>query len=77
MSTSQAFSAISSYVTFCIEDQNTVEYLGINSNCSSYCFKDNKIIDYENKKCRANCTKYEYNNICYDECPENTYPLFC
>mgnify|MGYP002627217034 CR=1 FL=1 len=73
----KTFNSISTYVTYCIEDQETREYLGINSNCSNYCFKDNIIIDFKNKKCTGNCSKYLYNNICYKECPNDTHPLFC
>ena len=47
----KTFNSISTYVTYCIEDQKTKEYLGINSNCSNDYFKDNIIIDFENKKC--------------------------
>ena len=71
-----AFLGISSYVTYCIEDQETKDYLNIISNCSHDCFKDNIIIDFENNKCTKTCSKYQYKNIYDKECPNNTYPLF-
>ena len=29
------------------------------------------------KSCIKNRFEYEYKNVCYHECPNNTYPLFC
>ena len=73
-----AFQYISSYVTYCIEDHATKDFLTeITSDCSNDCFKDNVIIDFNNKKCTGTCSKYICNNICYNECPEGTYSLYC
>ena len=46
-----AFDGISPYVKYCIEDSETKNFLGIESDCSNDCFKENIIIDIENKKC--------------------------
>ena len=49
-----------------------------NINCSHICFFKSKKIILESKKCILNCTdsddKYEYNNMCYNSCPNGTYP---
>ena len=49
-----------------------------NNNCSDICFFKSKKIILENKKCVINCNdsdlyKYEYNNICYESCPNGTH----
>ena len=44
-----AFFGISSYVKYCIEDIETINFLGLVSDCSDDCFKENIII--ENNKC--------------------------
>ena len=73
----RTFNSISSTTIYCIEDKETKDFLSeINSNCSNDCFKDNITIDYQNKKCIGTCSKYEYNNICFNECPNGTYPLY-
>ena len=75
------FNYISSYVKYCIEDSETKNFLGIQSDCSNDCFKENMKIDIENKICIDSCLKngykYEYNNICLNECPSGTYYTFC
>ena len=52
--------------------------LNPNFNCLDSCFtnSENKFLTSQ-KKCIDDCTKdnkykYEYDNICYDSCPENT-----
>ena len=48
-------------------------------NCTNICFtEENKKFVVENKKCLKSCRdddvySYEYNNICYKNCPVNTY----
>ena len=43
------------------------------------CFTPNIKIDINNKQCIESClnNKYEYelNNICYNECPKDSFPL--
>ena len=50
----------------------------INNNCEHACFKESSKIIFDIKECTNNCRstngyRYEYNNICYEECPENTH----
>ena len=69
-------------IIYCINTTNlsSNQFLSsLNINCSNNCFEniDNKIIYGENK-CIDNCTrdiyhKYEYNNICYETCPNGTH----
>ena len=69
---------------FCIKDNYTKNYIFGNdkiSICLEPCSNDinKKIdIDYEGcvKSCLNNRFEYEYKNICYHECPTDTYPLF-
>ena len=46
-------------------------------NCSDICFKYNIKIDLKTNKCIEYCIegeyKYEYDNYCYDKCPNTTY----
>ena len=51
---------------------------GMNNNCSDLCFNNTKKIIFNEKKCTFNCpnnSSYEYNNICYEKCPDGTIPL--
>jgi len=72
------FDYISSYVKICIEDTVTSNFLLENriSNCSDICFKEGIKIDINNNTCIESCItngyKYEYDNICYNECPKGT-----
>ena len=83
-----AFDEISGNVKYCIKDENTRNYLLPDEYflCNDICFNENIKIDIKNNKCIETCSgqkyygsyyKYEYNNICYFECPTDTYPLFC
>ena len=56
------FSGISSYVKYCINDEETELLLFANqkkSNCSDICFKTNITVDINNKKCIDSCSKNE------------------
>ena len=48
-----------------------------NNDCNNECFSKLIKIDIKEKKCINNCEmsslRYEYNNICYITCPENTH----
>ena len=81
INTENIFSEISNNIKYCIKDINVQNSLLNNdkvSDCSDDCFKHNIKIDIKNNLCLELCnTKYEYNNICYDECPKDSYPLFC
>ena len=73
------FNQVPSYAKYCIDDINTQNNLKIISNCSDDCFKPNYILDTINKNCINSCLsdeyKYQYNDICYKECPNSTYSL--
>ena len=79
---SKVFYRIYSYVKYCLKDEETKNYLlGKNtiSVCSDTCFdENNKKIDITTQTCVASCSndKYEFNNVCYKECPNNTYIKF-
>ena len=75
------FSGISNNVKFCISDINLLNLIkekGKFSNCSDDCFKKNIKIDINNNVCLDFCRgKNIHDNLCYDECPKNTYPKCC
>ena len=58
---------------------NLSKYPNIINNCSDICFIKNIKIDIYSdeciKSCKVNGYTHEYGNICYNECPENTYAL--
>ena len=75
------FTGLSPNVIYCINDDNTRNYLlGPNkiSFCSDECFKSqNTKLDINNKICSESCiystnNKYEYKNFCYNKCPTET-----
>ena len=77
------FSSMSTSLKFCAEDIKLKNYIltnyQIESKCNEGCFRSNSSfvkIDFECINCSLEENKYEYNNICYSECPENTYTLF-
>ena len=83
-----AFDKISGNVKYCIQDDATKNYLipDKESICDDDCFNENIKIDINNNDCIETCSgkkyngnfyKYEYNNICYVQCPTDSYPLFC
>ena len=55
------------------------ENLLYNNDCQDSCFLENMKLSINVKGCIVDCSYssynelYEYNNICYSECPENTY----
>ena len=74
------FNFISPYVKICANDEiilNKLSKYSKSSDCSDICFKPNIKIDTKNKKCIESClnNKYEYelNNICYNECPKDSF----
>ena len=73
------FTSISSKVKYCINDTYSKNLLKLTSECDDICFKENINIDINNKKCIESCKDinfiYEYNRICYEDCPEDTYPF--
>ena len=76
------FYGLSSNIRYCIQDIETKNFLLGNNTislCSDECIDEkNTKIDISNNKCLESCLNYtyEYNNICYNKCPEGTYPLY-
>ena len=75
------FEGLPQNVVYCIHDVDTKNYLlGPDkiSFCSDDCFKEHNLkIDINDEKCLESCfnsshNKYEYNNICYNKCPNGT-----
>ena len=76
------FNKINRYLTYCIDNQKEYAFINelknFNNNCSEICINYNlKKYIFQNNTCIDNCTlenifKYEYNNICYERCPNNT-----
>ena len=54
-----------------------INYTNYNNNCENICFSETTKINLNDKNCISDCKiteyQYEYNKICYDKCPENTY----
>ena len=79
-----AFKGASSNLIFCINDYFTKNYLFGNDSvsiCLEPCSNDNnKKVNILYDGCIKSCLKYgfeyEYKNICYHECPKDTYSLF-
>ena len=76
------FKSTSSYLKICLNDSISQTYIKtrfsrVNFNCSDICFHENIKIDLGDDSCKKNCNeseyKYEYNNYCYQICPETTY----
>ena len=68
-----------SNIKFCIEDSNTInKVIGDKTNdCSDSCFQQNVIFDIEKGECICNDNyKFEYHNICYQDCPTSTFTTF-
>ena len=73
---------ITFFITICTNDQKIINKLqekSKSSNCSDICFKPNIKINIENNQCIESCLnngyEYELNNICYNECPKDSFPI--
>ena len=72
---------VKSSTKFCASDSYTETNVLINNNfysdCSNICFIKNIKLDIETNECIQQCSDHDYdyecNNICYHECPEDTY----
>jgi len=79
----KVFEEVSPNIKYCTEDINLKNYISkeysIESSCDDICFKENIKIDIIYNNCRESCLieEYEYNNVCFGNCPNNTYSLFC
>ena len=77
------FNQINSNLKYCVIDETAKNAFnkGIGVlNCPDTCFQENSKIFIEQNICVDSCIstgyKYEYNWICYEECPSDTYILF-
>jgi len=55
------------------------KYYSNKFDCSDICFNKDTKIDFKENKCLKNCDesdyKYEYDNFCYPQCPDKTFPI--
>ena len=78
----QTFDNVPKSVNYCYDDNSVQNYLikdnKIVSNCPDLCFQNDRKIDLVQNKCVNSCTneRYEYNNLCFDDCPPGTYKVF-
>ena len=76
-----SFNLLKKSLKICANGPNLKNYLinqqFNNIDCSNICFQNNIKLDITNNQCINSCKdngyKYEYNNICYNECPGNTH----
>jgi hypothetical protein len=80
MTFNSMFSCTSENLKICINNIETQNLLQINKNkndCSKFCFDKGLKIDLKYNICVLYCSegeyKYEYNNICYEKCPNKTF----
>ena len=78
----RVFNSMPPNAKYCVNDEATELFLFDNqrkSDCSDICFQKNVIFFPSYNNCSNPCSdvknKYKYNNICYKECPVNTYIL--
>ena len=78
----QPFDGLPNNLKICANENNMKNYLlSLNKNidCSDICFQKNIKLDIINNECINSCNdngyNHECNNICYNECPEETYPI--
>jgi len=81
INTNYIFSGCSEKLILCCEEEyesKLTKNLKLINNCSNICFSDTKKIITELRKCVEDCNtdnneyKFEYNNKCYNECPNGT-----
>ena len=88
INTQNMFNNINPQLLICLDtDENPKIYAAIleknlnnNINCNNICFNNNAKINFNDKTCVVDCSttlsRYEFNKICYDKCPENTHSSF-
>ena len=76
---SYILSQCNTYLIYCINNNSPLkEYLSefeFTFNCSYFCLKKSHKIIYETNECTFNCYNdnlFEYNNTCYNKCPNGT-----
>ena len=65
-------------IKYCVEDLNTINkyFSDKKVDCSDLCFQKNIIFDIDRGVCVCNENfKFEYNSICYQQCPTNTFAI--
>ena len=83
--TDNMFEEVPSDLIYCIgENSNNIktqlESISNNNDCSNICFSKSITVDIDQRKCIEieeeekieECSKYSYNNTCYDKCPIRT-----
>ena len=79
---SKLFLGVNKNVKICVNNEEARLILKTNNsnlsfNCSDICFNENIKIDLKNNQCIESCKisdyKYEYDNYCYEKCPNNTF----
>ena len=80
--TTQSFNSLPNNLKICTNENIMKNYLlslHKNIDCSDICFRKNNKFDIINNECINSCNdngyNHECNNICYNECPEETYPI--
>ena len=77
------FKAMTNSLKICSNENNMKNLLlnlSLNNDCSNICFsKKNIKVDPDKKECINSCKdnnyNYEFNNICFHECPEGTHVI--
>ena len=79
---SRLFLGVNKNVKICVNNEEARLILKTNNSnlsfdCSDICFNENIKIDLKNNQCIESCKisdyKYEYDNYCYEKCPNNTF----
>ena len=80
LDSSSSFLDIPSNLEYSIEDIFTVNHFfgKLISNCSEACLQENKKFDAVKHECVESCDqiRFEYDNVCYENCTNNTFKLF-
>jgi hypothetical protein len=78
--TESALASISSFIKFCSNDTNMIQYLlepnNFTSDCTDICFTSNTKLDLNNSQCICEDNFYVTDNnpnLCYNETPEGYY----
>ena len=62
---------------YCIEDIDTRNFFNKSSDCSYFCFQNNTKFNIDENSCTCNeNNKFIFNNECYNECPNDKYPVW-
>ena len=68
------FDSVSNNLKYCTSDSKLKSRLsGKQLVCSDSCFINNYKYNVETNICQQSCTNYQFKNLCYNDCPGNTY----